>query len=711
MSFAELARYMFTRTIPKTKKPDAVTIAEGLPERRYLPELHGVRGLALLGVVVFHLFGNGRISGGIDIFLAVTGFLFTGMLLREAAVSGGRINPFKYFGRLVRRIFIPAAVVVIVTLIVGLIISPATQHRQLWSEARASFLYFENFELINSQLAYGAAGPETSPFQHFWSLSVQGQFYLIWPLVAIISVLIAKKAGISAARIMGILIGIIFVCSFIYAIHVGGHSQDEAYLMTTTRAWEIAFGGLLALAGGALRLPKRARFLAGWVGVALIVLCGLILDGAALFPGPWALWPLAGLMLVLIAAGPLGGKHDPRGSATRFLSNRLLSWVGDHAYGLYLWHWPLLIYYMEMRDREAVGLKGAAVILAVSGILSVLLHKYVEQPLAQVNKQKAPTSIWSNKPVIALGGGAMLVVLVTTTVLAPSHNELKTAYGDLDQNVHPGAAEYFANTNSSNADVFPAVEDAAEFKQDYLQRDCAQETGEAPGTDEITVCEDEEAPEQPTATIVLAGGSHAGHLEEAFKALGRKYDWEVLVVLKHSCVFGGEQYSNQTMCGAWNENFVDWLGDNDVDLVVTPGSRIDPRYDSEYIIDSAPYWWDEIAATDTDLMLVRGTPRHEQSIPDCLASDGSSQECGPPKDKFLETNPLLDMDLDDRVHVTDLTPYVCPRIDDSTAENCDAVVGNILVWFDKSHFTTPFSQSLAPGVEAEVEKVLPHLVR
>src|SRR5690625_3062848 len=142
------------------------------------------------------------------------------MLLREAASSGGRFDPFRYFGRLVRRIFLPAALVATVTLIVGLLVSPSTQHRQLWAEARASLLYFENFELINSQLAYGAAGPDTSPFQHFWSLSVQGQFYIVWPVLAILAVLIAKRFQTPAARVMGILIGIVFVASLLYAIYV-----------------------------------------------------------------------------------------------------------------------------------------------------------------------------------------------------------------------------------------------------------------------------------------------------------------------------------------------------------------------------------------------------------------------------------------------------------------------------------------------------------
>src|SRR5699024_2792103 len=175
-------RTMTTRTRPQKT---TTKLTQGLPERRYLPELHGVHGLALLGVVLFHLFGNGRISGGIDIFLAAAGVLVTGLLLREAANNNGRIDFFKYFGRLIRRIFIPLAVVVVVILVAGLLISPVTQHQQLWAEARASLLYFENFELINSQLAYGAAGPETSPFQHIWSLSVRGQFYLLWLFVSI----------------------------------------------------------------------------------------------------------------------------------------------------------------------------------------------------------------------------------------------------------------------------------------------------------------------------------------------------------------------------------------------------------------------------------------------------------------------------------------------------------------------------------------------
>src|SRR5699024_6325158 len=218
--------------------------------------------------------------------------------------------------------------------------------------------------------------------------------------------------------------------------------------------------------------------------------------------------------------------------------------------------------------------------------------------------------------------------------------------------------------------------------------------------------------EHPTATGVLAGGSHAGHLEDAFRALGANCGWEVLVVVTSSCVFGlGDDHSD-SMCTPWNNNFVTWLEEHDVDLVVTPGTRLDrDTPESEYVFDNAPMWWEKISDTGTDLLLVRGTLRNKENIPDCLASGKTAQECGPSKSRFNKTDPLLEMDLPENAYPVDINPYVCPRLDDDTVDNCDAVVGNLVVWRDKHHFTTPFSQSLAPGFEAEMQEAVPRLLR
>lgn len=683
------------------------SLSRGLPERRYLPELHGVRGLALSGVVLFHLFGAGRISGGIDVFLAISGFLFTGMLLREGVASSGTLDLYKYYGRLIRRIVIPAALVAVITLALSLIVLPVTQHRQLWTEGRATLLYFENIELINSQLAYGAAGPDTSPFQHFWSLSVQGQFYLVWPFVTILAVVIAKRLRRSAVMVMAVLAGLIFIISLVYALYVGSYNQDEAYLMTATRAWQLAFGALLALGASRFRIPGRFQVPASWIGLALIISCGFVLDGRQLFPGPWALWPLIGLALILLSSVPMDD-ISPR-SANVFLSNKPLAWIGNHAYGLYLWHWPLLIFYMDLRNKESIGVSDAFLILAITIVLAMLLYRFVEKPLSRATKVansefKSPR----NKATVATGTVLIILAGVCTTAFAPQPRSLEYTYGDLDPNIYPGAAAYYRNSPIPEAEFFPNVEDATEFRPEYTKRNCSQKMGNDPGTDEILVCEEEDAPANPTATIALAGGSHSGHLEAAFKALAEKYGWEVLVVTKSSCVFGWEERDETEMCASWNENFVQWLNERDVDLVVTPGTRLDRP---EYILSNAPLWWERISETGTDLVLVRGTPRSDQSIPECLANGGSVSDCGVSKENFAATNPLLGIDLPDRTYAVDITRFVCPAIDDPTAANCDAVVGNLLVWYDMHHFTTPFSQSLSGAFEDELNKVVPHLLR
>src|SRR5690625_1013438 len=698
-------RSMTTQTRPQDK---TTKLTQGLPERRYLPELHGVRGLALLGVVLFHLFGNGRISGGIDIFLAVSGFLFTGMLLREAANSNGRIDFFKYFGRLVRRIFVPLAIVAVVTLVAGLLISPVTQHRQHWAEARASLLYFENFELINSQLAYGAAGPETSPFQHIWSLSVQGQFYLLWPFVAILAVLLAKVLKTSAARIMGVLVAVIFVVSFVYAIYVGSYNQDEAYLMTTTRAWELAFGGLLALAGSSIRLPKQLRGVAGWLGVALIATCGIFLDGAALFPGPWAFWPIAGLTLVLISAGPDGGNHDPKGSATHFLSNKALAWIGDRAYGLYLWHWPILIYYMEVRDREAIGSRGALVILMISTVLALLMYRYIEKPLKDRQNQRSTIVARNiNKGVITVTAAGLIVVGAgATMIINKPENQVADVFSDWDWDIYPGAtATAQENVEVPDVDFLPAVEDLPNGNPDYYSWDCRQKGGDDPGTDEITVCEDPNEPEHPEFTVVLAGGSHAGQWHHAWRALAEEYNWELQIVDKSGCAFGvSESNPVSSACNAWQDNFIEWLDNRDVDLVVTPGTRMMRREDAERISEGAPERWQDIGDAVPQLLLTRGTPRPEENTPHCLASGGTPEQCGANPKQAAANNPLESVELPEGASNIDLDEYICPQMYTDRSQRCSSVVGNVAVWNDNSHLSNTYVETMTPLLEAELSE-------
>lgn len=695
-------------------------LTRDLPERRYIPELHGVRGLALAGVVLFHLFGNGRTSGGLDVFLAISGFLFTGMLLREAATTGGRIDLLKYFGRLARRIVIPAALVVVVTTAVGLFVLPSTQRNQLLAESRASLLYFENLELVNSQLAYGAAGPDTSPFQHFWSLSVQGQFYLLWPLVAVIAVLIARALKVPAARVMAVLVIVIIGASLARAIVVGGYDQDAAYLLSIPRYWELAFGGLLALAVSRVRLPRWSRTWSCWLGLGLMVSCGFVLDGGQLFPGPWALWPLLGLALVVFATAPTGDQQTARnasqdsatevpaaGAASRLLSGRVLGWVGNHAYGLYLWHWPLLIYYLEIRDRDSVGLLGGMGILALATVLAMAMHRWIEQPLAALPGRHAPQRAKRvNIVVIATTAAALVVGGGVATAANQPEEPLATVFEDWDWDTYPGAKATVDDAPAPpEAEFVPAVDQLADDSPEVYDWGCVQSYRHDPGTGEVLVCEDPEKPANPTATVALAGGSHSVMWSPAVRALAAEYGWELLVVNKSGCVFNTMTAEENGTCPAWNDNFIDWVDERSVDLVITPGTRAMRRPDSEMIEKGAPDRWQQITDAGAELLLVRGTPRLEEKAADCLASGKDATECGADPDQMSAQNPLETVDLPEGTHTIDVGEYVCPGLRE--AEVCPAVVGNVAVWNDQSHLSTTYVRTMTPILGHAMREEIP----
>lgn len=683
----------------RTDSPEVEALSRGLPERRYRPELHGVRGLAILGVVLFHLFGAGRISGGIDIFLAISGFLFTAMLLREAAYSGGSIQIGRYLARLARRLLPPALLVIGFTTVVGLWLLPNTRHHQLFAEARASLLYFENLELIRSQLGYGAAGPESSPFQHFWSLSVQGQFYLVWPIVTVLAVWLAKRLNRSALSVMSLLVLAVLAVSFVFAWYMQGVNQEEAYLMTRTRFWELAFGGLLALLGAKLTLPEPLRLPAGWAGFALIVLCGFALDGAELFPGPWALWPLLGLAFVFAAAGPEGGHHDSPKTATHFLSSRPLAFIGNIAYSLYLWHWPLLVFYLEARDYPEVGIRGAAVVFTASLVMAWLTYRLIEQPAA--------TRTVANRTLLALTSSALIVgAAVTSYGVQSTHVDHPEGFSmaGVDEEDHLGAAVTTDQTDeyTETGDFYPETDVLAEDQPLYYDWGCSQR-GDGAGTGEVILCEDPDKPENPDATVMLAGGSHAGHWHHALKILAEQNNWELVIADKGGCRFQHTDDVETDTCSQWNAGFQEFVKEQQPDLVVTSGTVLMRSGSEERIQDGAPERWEEITDAGSELLLLRGTARPDEDVPECLAEGGSALSCGPEFGIYADENPLLTADLPERTFSVDMTKNVCPD------GSCPAVIGGVAVYNDDSHLSTYYVETLAPVLDEKLREEMPHL--
>lgn len=665
----------------------------------FRPELHGIRGLALGLVVVFHLFANGKVSGGIDIFLAITGFLFTSSLLRRVTAGNGRLDFARHFSRIGYRL-LPAALLVIAAISISVFVFlPRTRWLQMADEGFASALYHENWQLIWSQLAYGAGGPNSSPFQHFWSLSVQGQFHVIWPLVVIVAFLVARRFQWNAERLLLVVVSVIFVVSFAYANYLIIADTRVAYFHTGTRMWELALGGIAGLLLPHLQLPHWMKITAGWLGFALIVTSGMFFDGSQTFPGYQALWPIMGLILMLAA-----GHTRSAFGADRWLMTKPFTFVADISYALYLWHWPVMIFYLNATGQRTAGWGGVFIVLALSVLLATLTKKFVEDPFN--NRLVAKTTF--RRPLVAVV--ATLAIAATTGFTTSNHLLNKQDQGLAELRVksddHPGAAALLSDepvTYPDDVDPIPDADSIAADWPDIYAMGCTQTARDAPGTDEVTVCRTGSS--EAKKRILISGGSKAAQWHPAMEEIARELDWEVITLEKGACQLSAESgpeadpQQNES-CDRWNAAALEMIPQLDIDALFTIGTTT--RRGEEAVPSGLVGAWEELAEHDIPVIAVRDTPRFSYNVGDCLAAhDYSTKECGGDKNDLLPrdfSDILSEVDIPENVTPLELTHLFCDN------DRCEAVIGNVAVYRDIHHVTTAYMRSLAPFLEDDLRE-------
>lgn len=319
---------------------------------RYRPELHGLRGVAIGLVMLYHVW-SGRVSGGVDVFLFLSAFLLTGSFVRRAEAGRG-LRPVAYWAKTFKRLLPPTVVVSLATLTAVITLLEPERWMPALTDAMGSVGQVENWVLIHRDVDYYAAdvgGP--SPFQHFWSLSIQGQIFLIWPVLIAVTVAIARRFRVRVSMALLVVFSMVLLTSLAWSVYSTSVQQQVAYFDTRTRAWEFAAGSVLALLLPSLERRRAAgahraiRVALGWCGLLALVLCGLLVDVRGAFPGWIALWPLGAAALVLLA----GDTGHPL-SVDRMLSTRPARILGDISYALYLVHWPLLTIALALLGRE-----------------------------------------------------------------------------------------------------------------------------------------------------------------------------------------------------------------------------------------------------------------------------------------------------------------------------------------------------------------------
>src|SRR6201997_2493581 len=283
----------------------------------YRHDLDGLRGIAIALVAMFHVW-FGRVSGGGDVFLALSGFFFGGKILRAALNPAVSLSPVAEVTRLVRRL-LPALVIVLAgCALLTILVQPETRWETFADQSLASLGYYQNWELANSASDYLRAGEAVSPLQHIWSMSVQGQFYVGF-LVLVAGCGYLLRGVLRGARapylrtVFVVLLSALTVASFVYAIVAHQDDQSTAYYDSFARAWELLLGALAGALVPYIRWPIGLRTALAAVALAAIVSCGALIDGVKEFPGPWALVPVGATVLMILAGANLGGRPGADG--------------------------------------------------------------------------------------------------------------------------------------------------------------------------------------------------------------------------------------------------------------------------------------------------------------------------------------------------------------------------------------------------------------
>ncbi|WP_338040107.1 acyltransferase family protein [Nocardia huaxiensis] len=702
--------------------PGAVMVAAPRAESRYRHDLDGLRGIAIALVVIFHIW-MGRVSGGVDVFLVLSGFFFTGMLLRRG--DSGPVGVTTTLRRTLRRL-LPAMVVVLAAVVVAtVLLLPHTRWSDIAGQTLASLFYYQNWYLATSWSDYLAADPSVSPLQHLWSMSVQGQMYLALLLVVAAVVGLCQQAARAGAwrlppvyriwRITGtaglpraalaILFAVVAVFSFWHATEGVSTQQGWNYYDTFARAWEPLAGALLAIAAPLVKLPKVIREILAWSGIAAIVACGWLVHGSAQFPGPAALLPVLATIALILSGTGLTTASQP-------LLNRLMATppvvrLGSIAYALYLWHWPILIFYLGERHEREVDLVGGLGIIAASLVLAYATNRYVEEPL-RLRSRPAPAVSEAGRARLLTGVavGTVGVLLIGSTIAWQWSNSAKAhAVGELDPAKYPGAAALTDRALVPRAVMRPTTEEApADIA--YPTRDgCISDFD----TRSVTTCVYGDADAERTLAVV--GNSHAEHWLPALQILAEQHRFRITVFLKMGCpltVAEEPMYKGQRNpdCRDWSHDVIERLADQRPDWVFTTGTRPADGGGDETPQDYLDVW-SALTRNHLNVIAIRDTPWLRRNgiryrAIDCLASGGDRISCGMQRpDALSAVNPAArPAAAFSQVHTIDLNDAVCEP------DVCAVVEGNILVYHDEHHLTASYARSLAPELGRQLQPIL-----
>jgi len=679
------------------------------------PEVQALRAISVTTIIIFH-YWHGLIPGGyiaVDIFFVISGFLITGQLVREADRTS-TISMSQFWARRARRI-LPASLLVLFVCAVGTyLLVPLNLWSQFFGEIKASALYVENWNLAAQAVDYLAADNRPSPVQHYWTLSVEEQFYLVWPVLILIGAALARnRSAIVRRNLIAALLILLTATSLVYSIVETANNPAAAYFITPTRMWEFGAGGLLALIAEEMG-RQRLRAVVSWLGVIAIVASSFIYTAKTPYPGSAALVPVFGSLAVIWAGAP-----DVRWAPLFWMRLRWVQWVGDNSYSIYLWHWPLLIFAPFLLLTElTTPIKFALIALML--VLSWLTKRFVEDPLrmgpffAKHRPRRSFAFAALSTGIVLLTTVAALAVLSTRE----SNDTLTTAKLFASHQRCLGAA---ARDPQHQPCINPKLRllvqpSPAALQGNYLK---AIELTACPSlglrlTSSRRVCNFGVPPGQAKRHVVVIGDSHAGRWRNAIGAVAAQRGWSVSLTSLLGCPdnikMPAEGADGGAECKAWRSALPRWLASQpDVDTVFISqlAPKSDPATFKSYVAGYQATWR-MFPKTVKHLIILRDNPKSPLGTLDCIERAigdrrPAGEACAASRAKVLTAYPDMTAAAarglnKPNVGVVDLTEFFCG------AKLCYPVIGGLLVASDTSHVTPTFNRTLAPYLARALDR-------
>lgn len=677
----------------------------------FRPDIEGLRALAILLVVGFHSGIPGMTGGyvGVDVFFVVSGFVITRSIMRDPAAAA-RETLGAFYARRARRVLPQAALVLVSTTIAGFILLNPLHRLDLMRDVAAAAVYLANFGFIATETNYDLAGGATSPVLHYWSLAVEEQFYLVWPLLFLVARRVARALRVQPAVVARPLFLGVGAVSLLVGIAWTQTRETVAYFHPFCRAWEFCLGALLATA--AARPPATSwrwlrtswRAVVGWAGAGATVAAAVSFDEATLFPGTAALVPTLGTAALIWAgsrgSSGAGGAPGPGRKASALVPATVLSsgpvrFVGRLSFAWYLWHWPALVL-----TEAAIGNLDwhakAAVVLG-SAVPAYLSLRLFEEPVRQ-----SPVVMSRHRRGIAVGLSAVVIPLVVALVVASwtaqriSGTDVVTA-SDVGQ-VSPEAP--FGTSTSNSGPVTPGPLVARDDYPGY------------PSECIVTVLVVTSPPclvdaVGTTGHVLLLGDSHAGQWFGAVSGVAARQGWSVQVLNKSGCPLPKIEIVNPdlgreyTECDVWRENILDQVlhGPRPELIFVTSLNRY--ATDPAYLLEGWRYVLDWLAPMQVPIVYLQDSPYPERDIPACIsASFDDWAKCSFDRSVAFRPEPLsaaLTSGQFPGTYPVDFTSILCPGTD-----KCPAVIGGVLLYRDHSHLTDTAATLLTPSLDKQL---------